>query len=95
MPPPDAAPRGTILDVRSRREFDAGHVPGAQHLPFWAVVGRASRMLGSRNEPITVYCAHGPRAWIAKGMLRVMGFRRVRLMKGHMRAWIKARKPLA
>ena len=95
MPLPEGASPGTILDVRSRREFNAGHVPGAQHLPFWAVFGEATRVLPSRNEPITVYCAHGPRAWIAKSMLRVIGFRHVRLMKGHMRAWIKAGRPVA
>ncbi len=95
MPPPEAASAGIVLDVRSRREFSAGHVPGARHLPFWAVLARATSVVRSRDEAITVYCAHGPRAWIAKSMLRVMGFRHVRLMKGHMRAWVKAGKPLA
>ena len=84
----------TILDVRSKREFDSGHVPGAQHLPFWAVPFRAPRAIPSRTGPITVYCGHGPRAWIATSLLRAAGFRHVRLLKGHMRAWIAAGKPL-
>lgn len=84
----------TILDVRSRREFDSGHVPGARHVPFWAVPFRASKVISSRSEPVTVYCGHGPRAWMAKAVLRAAGFRHVRLLKGHMRAWIKAGKPL-
>ena len=29
-----------VVDVRSKKEFDEGHVPGAIHLPFWKV-GRA------------------------------------------------------
>lgn len=83
-----------ILDVRSKREFDSGHVPGALHLPFWAVPVRASRIIASRGEPLTVYCGHGPRAWIAKSLLHAAGFRHVRLLQGHMRAWLRAGKPL-
>jgi rhodanese-related sulfurtransferase len=26
-----------VIDVRSRREYDSGHVPGALHVPFWRV----------------------------------------------------------
>jgi hydroxyacylglutathione hydrolase len=43
---------------------------------------------------MTVYCGHGPRAWIAKGLLRLRGFRRVSLLAGHMRAWRRAGRPL-
>ena len=83
-----------ILDVRSRREYDSGHVPGARHLPYWAVLTRASRLGLSRDTPLTVYCGHGPRAVIAKALLRLRGFRRVSLLAGHMRAWRKAGRPL-
>ena len=83
-----------ILDVRSRREFDSGHVPGARHLPFWAAFTRAPALSAGPDTPITVYCGHGPRAWIAKAALRARGFRHVCLLAGHMRAWKRAGKPL-
>ena len=83
-----------VLDVRSHREYREGHVPGAAHLPFWAVLARAGQLRASRDTPITVYCAHGPRAWIAKAALRARGYRRVSLLKGHMRAWKKEGRPL-
>ena len=86
------APPAIILDVRSRREFDSGHVPGARHLPFWAALTR--RVPAAPDTPITVYCGHGPRAWLAKAALSARGFRRVRLLAGHMRAWRKAGRPL-
>ena len=79
-----------ILDVRSKREFEAGHVPGARHVPFWAAFTRARRVIRSPDAPVTVYCGHGPRAWIAKALLRTAGYTHVRLLKGHMRAWIKS-----
>lgn len=82
------------LDVRSRREFDAGHVPGARHIPFWAVAVRAAALRIPRDTPIVVYCGHGPRARIAKAILRMLGFRRVSLLAGHMRRWKREGRPL-
>lgn len=81
-----------ILDVRSKREFDRGRVPGARHLPFWRA--GAAPIDAAPGEAITVYCGHGPRAWIARALLRSRGFRDVRLLAGHMRRWKKDGKPL-
>ena len=51
-----------ILDVRSAREYAAGHVPGAIHAPYWRLLlGRPALPRGS-GEPLVVYCGHGPRA---------------------------------
>lgn len=82
-----------LLDVRSRREFEEGHVPGARHLPFWKAP-LASSVLPSRAEPVTVYCGHGPRAWMAAAVLKALGYRRVSLLAGHMRQWRRDGKPL-
>jgi hydroxyacylglutathione hydrolase len=83
-----------ILDARSAREFAAGHVPGARHLPFWSPLLQTPRLDIRAGEPIVVYCGHGPRAWIAAAALRARGFRNVRLLRGHMRAWMAAGKPV-
>src|SRR5262245_5084850 len=80
----------TILDVRSPTEFEAGHVPGAVNLPF-TQARDASRVPATPAEEIVVYCGHGPRAWIAGAALRRRGFTNVTYLKGHMRAWRKAR----
>ena len=83
-----------ILDVRSAREYAAGHVPGAAHLPYWRLLVGRVRLERAPDEPIVVYCGHGPRAWIAKAALLARGTRGVRLLAGHMRAWKQAGKPL-
>jgi rhodanese-related sulfurtransferase len=75
-----------VIDARSQREYDAGHVPGAQHIPFYSVFAHRSE-LASGSQPVVVYCAHGPRAGIAKLQLWAMGFDRVRYLAGHMAAW--------
>jgi rhodanese-related sulfurtransferase len=82
-----------ILDVRSRREFASGHVPGARHIPFWLLPARAADLTVARDSPIVVYCGHGPRAWFARAVLQAAGYSTVALMEGHMSAWKRAGFP--
>ena len=77
------------IDVRKAAEFAAGHVPGAINLP----IQHAGRMNAARDEPLIVYCGHGPRAWIAGRMLRRRGFTAIRYLRGHMAAWRRAELP--
>jgi rhodanese-related sulfurtransferase len=86
----EAGTAPTILDVRSQREFAHGHVPGALHIPFWAVLTRMSEVSTSLADPIVVYCGHGPRAYVAGAVLRASGFRRVMYLEGHMLKWRQA-----
>jgi rhodanese-related sulfurtransferase len=82
-----------ILDVRSRPEFESGHVPGAIHIPFWDVGKRGTALPADPAEPTVVYCGHGPRAWIAGASLRRRGFSKVVYLEGHMSAWRKRGLP--
>jgi rhodanese-related sulfurtransferase len=82
-----------ILDVRSAREFAAGHVPGAIHVPFWRVSARAADIPADRRGELVVYCGHGPRAVIAVRTLRRLGFSRIAYLVGHYSAWHRERRP--
>jgi len=83
-----------IVDVRSSREYQAGHVPAAIHLPFWLAFARADDIDASKDELVVVYCAHGPRAGIGKAALLLEGFTQVRYLQGHMTGWYKAGLPV-
>ena len=83
----------TIVDVRSSSEFERGHVPGAIHIPFWAAYARASQIPTSPDQPVVIYCAHGPRAGLAKAALRSAGYRDVIYLEGHMTGWQRAGLP--
>jgi rhodanese-related sulfurtransferase len=76
-----------ILDVRSAREFAAGHVPGAVNVPFDQVPSRINEVPGTPAEALIVYCGHGPRAYMAALALRRSGRRRVVFMSGHWAGW--------
>src|SRR5688500_3152196 len=83
----DGGTAPVILDVRTAREFRRAHVPGATHIPFQLIATRAASLGVSADTPIVVYCGHGPRAWIAGGVLRALGFRNVAYLAGHWAGW--------
>jgi rhodanese-related sulfurtransferase len=76
-----------ILDVRSRLEFEAGHVPGAVNVPFWRVLFGTGAVRTPPHDTLVVYCGHGPRARFAGSLLTLRGFARVAYLKGHMAEW--------
>ena len=83
-----------IVDVRSRREYEAGHIPGAIHVSFWSTYWNADRIPVSGHDPVVVYCAHGPRAGIAGWGLGLAGIPNVVMLKGHMKEWAKLAQPV-
>ena len=83
-----------ILDVRTAREYDAGHVPGAVNIPFTEIGARADELPRDRGQEIIVYCGHGPRAWVAASRLRGLGYRRLVYLRGHWAAWRRAGLPV-
>jgi outer membrane protein assembly factor BamB/rhodanese-related sulfurtransferase len=84
----------TIIDVRSKKEFDRGHIPGAIHLPFWQVGTRWRDVGVTQKEPVVIYCGHGPRAHIAAALLRRRGFTGVTFLEGHMEKWRAMKLPI-
>lgn len=78
-----------ILDVRFESEYESGHVPGAIHIPFQSVASRHEEISLDKEQPIVVYCAHGPRAAWAGRALRNAGYTNVVYLEGHMASWEK------
>ena len=83
-----------IVDVRSQSEYESGHVPGAMHLPFYAMWSRHSEIKGKPENPLVLYCEHGPRAGIAKFALWTLGYTNIVYLDGHMSVWREQRLPL-
>ena len=83
-----------ILDTRSSFEYKHSHIPGAKHFPFWLSYMRADDLDLPKDQPVVVYCAHGPRASVAKHALEKNGFSDVKLLTGHMTGWKKAKLPV-
>ena len=78
------------IDIRAREEFDAGHVPGAEHAPLDQIERFAER-LGPRDE-VLLYCWRGQRTERAYRLLgeRLKG--RIWLLRGGYEAWLRGRE---
>jgi len=69
-----------ILDVRTQAEWEAGHIPGAVHIPNTELRRRLSEL--SKDKEWVVYCAVGRRAYVMERMLRQHGYRVANLTGG-------------
>ena len=61
-----------VVDVRSQAEWDAGHLPGALHIPLGYLPERLDEI--SRDQRVVVYCQSGARSAIAASLLQAHGF---------------------
>jgi rhodanese-related sulfurtransferase len=76
-----------IVDVRSQKEYDRDHVPGAMHISFYSIGSGLKEIGFSKKDPVVLYCEHGPRSGIAGFMLKVSGYEQVYSLEGHMKGW--------
>jgi hydroxyacylglutathione hydrolase len=63
--------RARVLDVRGAAEFEAGHVPGALHVPHTRIAVAVNTL--PADKPYLVYCNSGARAAAAVSMLQRFG----------------------
>lgn len=76
-----------VLDVREKDAFDAGHIPGARHLPRGQLELRINEELPDPTLRIVVYCEFGKISTLAAATLRELGFMRATALDGGMKAW--------
>ncbi|HUV81657.1 MAG TPA: rhodanese-like domain-containing protein [archaeon] len=81
-----------ILDVRTREEYDAGHIANAILIPSTDISGRLDEVL--KDMPILVYCRSGSRSAIASQELIDNGYADVYNMEGGIVAWQNAGYPV-
>jgi hydroxyacylglutathione hydrolase len=79
-----------IVDVRRRREWEGGHIPGARNIYIADLLERAGDL--DPEQPVVTYCGTGYRASIASSLLEKAGFE-VKNIPGSMSAWREADFP--
>jgi hydroxyacylglutathione hydrolase len=85
------AGRLTVLDVRTEKEWSAGHVEGAVHIHGGKLQERFADV--PRDKPVAVVCGSGYRASIAASFLKREGYEDVANILGGMSAWKGAGLP--
>ncbi len=69
-----------ILDVRTRSEWNAGHIAGAVHIQNTQLRRRMGEL--DKSKKWVVYCGVGRRAYVMERMLRQNGFKAANLTGG-------------
>lgn len=73
------------IDVRSRAEWQAGHIPGAQHIPLGELSEQTNAI--PRGSPVIVHCQRGARSAIAASVLQAHGVGEVLNLAGGFDEW--------
>jgi molybdopterin/thiamine biosynthesis adenylyltransferase/rhodanese-related sulfurtransferase len=77
-----------LVDVREAEEFDAGHIPGAVHVPRSYLETRIENAVSDRDAHVVLYCQSGNRsAWGANALKELLGYENVESMKGGITLW--------
>lgn len=64
-----------ILDVRSKGEYQSGHIKGSINIPVDALKSNLGKL--KKDKPIITCCASGMRSAAAKNMLKSNGYTEV------------------
>jgi len=76
-----------ILDIRESDAYQAGHIPGAKHLPRGQLELRVNVELPDPTLRIVTCCEFGKISTLAAATLRDLGYGRVAALDGGVRAW--------
>jgi sulfur-carrier protein adenylyltransferase/sulfurtransferase len=77
-----------LVDVRESEEWDAGHIPGATHVPRGYLESRIDGVVPDRSQRVVLYCASGTRSALAAHTLKdLLGYEDVASMTGGITLW--------
>lgn len=65
------------IDVRTKAEYDQGHVSGALLIPYDQISSKISKLVRDKNQAINLYSDSGRRSEIALKTLEQLGYRNV------------------
>ncbi len=82
-----------VLDIRDKKDFEAGHLANAINIPYASLSERMSELESSKQHPIVLVCKSGQSVGMAGKTLKQKGFEVYRL-SGGMLEWTNQNLPL-
>lgn len=76
-----------ILDVRTNKEYEQGHIPGSVHVQLSEIGDKVKKL--KKDKELVVYCQNGSRGVWAIKRLMGMGYKNLYNLKGGYNAWKK------
>ncbi len=79
-----------LIDVREESEWNAGHLPEAEHLGKGVIERDIESAIPDQREKLVLYCGGGYRSALAADNIQKMGYTNVISMDGGIRGWREA-----
>jgi rhodanese-related sulfurtransferase len=76
-----------LIDIREDHEWEAGHLPSAEHLGKGIIERDIEAQIPDHSSEIVLYCGGGFRSALAADNLQKMGYTNVISMDGGVRGW--------
>lgn len=76
-----------VLDIRERKEFQAGHIVDSVNVPYSSLESRLDELKKHKERPVVVVCKMGQTAGAAGTLLRKQGFENVSRLTGGIAEW--------
>jgi rhodanese-related sulfurtransferase len=86
--------RPYILDVRTPREYNGGHLKGSVLIPVQQLQARLNQLAGYKDKQILIYCATGNRSTVASKILIDNGFSNIVNMRYGIVDWYNRSLPV-
>ncbi len=83
-----------VVDVRTDKEYQQGHMMNALHIPLGVLDNRISELQTYKAGAVIMVCCSGARSGQAAGKLKKLGFVDVHNLGGGMMAWERANLPV-
>lgn len=83
-----------VLDVRTPREYAAGHLKGSTLIPVQELQRRIQELKDYKEKDILVYCRSGNRSTVASNILIDAGFKQIYNLRSGILGWSKAGYPI-
>ena len=83
-----------LVDVRTKAEFDGGHIIDARHVPQEEIAGAGESLKKFKEKVVITCCESGMRSGAAARVLQAQGFTKVVNLRGGLQAWRADSLPL-
>lgn len=84
-----------IIDIRDQKQYQAGHILNAVHVPLPSLQERISKLEKYKGQPIIIVDEAGKESDKAASILKKEGFSQINILKGGMSSWVSEGLPVS
>ncbi len=86
-------PQFVIVDLRTKKEFDDGHIEGAELVHYYATNFMRIMSQLDRETTLFLYCQKGRQSPLAFRALQRLRFAKIYILDGGIEGWVNAGLP--